>query len=92
MPVSEVSLRSNLRSLILYREKCSNTVSCNPRYVRHFESVDERASAIAATCYRGTMKAIYGAIAARCCNTMEVLIWGAVGYDLAQTCAISRLR
>lgn len=33
---------SNLRSLILYREKCSNTISCNPRYVRHFESVDER--------------------------------------------------
>jgi len=30
------------------------------------------ASAIAATCYRGTMKAIYGAIAARCCNDRSI--------------------
>lgn len=42
MPAQAAFPGSNLRSLILYREKCSNTVSCNPRYVRHFESVDER--------------------------------------------------
>jgi len=40
------------------------------------------AGAIAATCYRGTMKAIYGAIAARCCNAIEVLIWQVKEYEL----------